>query len=72
MFKRLFSIFDTIGNEASKERKGRDIQVFRKQIWAVLVSSAVILFALHYLKYSRSFIETIKLTESLFGIQHHM
>ena len=71
MIKQLLNIFDTIDNEASKERSGRDIQAFRKQIWIVLVSSAVILFALHYLKYSQSFHGTIKLAESLFGIQHH-
>jgi len=71
MIKRFLTLFDNIDNEASKERNGRDIRAFRKQIWIVLISSAVILFALHYLKYNRSFLETIKLAESLFGIQSH-
>lgn len=71
MLRRLLVLFDTIDHEAAQERNGRDIQDFRQQIWIILVTAAVILFALHYLKYNRSFHEAILLAESLFGIEHH-
>ena len=71
MLRRLLALFDTIDREAARERHGRDIQDFRRQIWTVLISTAVILFAIHYLKYNSVFYHTVKLIESLFGIEHH-
>jgi len=72
MLRRLFALFDPIDREAARERHGRDIRDFRRQIWAVLISAAVILFAIHYLKYNNAFYHTVKLAESLFGIEHHV
>ncbi len=71
MLRRLFALFDTIDRQAAHERHGRDIRDFRRQIWTVLISAAVILFAIHYLKYTSTFYHTVKLAESLFGIEHH-
>ncbi len=71
MLRRLLALFDAIDCEAARERHGRDIRDFRRQIWTVLISAAVILFAIHYLKYTSAFYHTVKLAESLFGIEHH-
>jgi len=64
-------IVDRIDREAAGERNGRDILAYRRQIWTVLISAAMILFAIHYLKYDTAFRATVNGLESLLTHSGH-
>lgn len=67
--KKISDIINDIDKEA-KELEKED-NSYRFRVWVVLFSSAISLWALHYLKFKSTFITVIYQIESIFDITNH-
>jgi membrane protease YdiL (CAAX protease family) len=64
-------MLDAMDRQAEKDRDGKAPSAYRVRVWVVLATVAISLLAVHYLKSIHSFHQTIRLLESLFGIEGH-
>ena len=68
VWKSFVKIFDKIDKEAQEEAEAiGGLLSYRRQIWIVLLTATLMLFVLHYIKFSSSFHATVNFIESLIG-----
>ena len=61
MFKEFKNFINSIDKEASLECKSKGVEAFRFKIWVILLTSAISILALHYLKFDSAFNSFLKL-----------
>jgi len=70
--KIITRLLDPIDREAAKERKRTGgLEAYRFRVWVILLTAALSLLVIHYMKYSRAFRQTVQWLEGIFGISDH-